>query len=83
VIDFMPTPSWLRHLYPVSAVLRITRRKPLRSSLAKARCGARPRAYPASRGAVLGKLKRALLAGRSATRCAGSATPGMLCENWP
>jgi len=40
---------------------------PLRSSLAKARCGARPRAYPASCGAVLGRLKRALLAGRSAT----------------
>jgi len=38
----MPPPSWLRHLYPVSAVLRITRRKPLCSSLAlgSLRCSA-------------------------------------------
>jgi len=36
------------------------------------------RAYPASCGAVWGRLKRALLAGRSATRFAGSAMLKML-----
>jgi len=36
------------------------------------------RAYPANGGEGLGKLKLALLAGRSATRFAGSATPETL-----
>ena len=41
-------------------------------------CGARPRAYPADCSAGLGRLKRALSAGRSATRFAGSAMLEML-----
>jgi len=53
----------------------------LRSSARLRRaCGARPRAYPAGCSAVLGKLERALSAGRSATRFAGSAMLEMLSE---
>jgi len=38
------------------------------------------RAYPADCSVVLGKLKLALSAGRSATHFAGSAMLEMLCE---
>jgi len=41
------------------------------------------RAYPANGGEGLGKLKLALLAGRSATRFAGSATPETLGDILP